>query len=117
MTISCHVEANPKAEVVWIKHKRHLLKSDERIKTFKERESHYLSLKNVTKDDFGEYICEASNKIGISRASIVVVGNDYLIILPYKVMVTNYCILLGSPEAPRISFVVRSNFVRKYNVS
>ena len=69
------MEANPEAEVVWIKHKRHLLRSDERINTFKKKEYHYLSVKNVTKDDFGEYICEASNTIGITRESIVVVGN------------------------------------------
>ena len=82
-TISCHVEANPKAEVIWIRNNRQIIRKESRIHTWEEKGSHYLSLKNVTKHDFGEYICDASNNNGIQRKNIIVVGKNSILCKKY----------------------------------
>jgi len=94
--ISCHVDGNPKAEVAWIRNNRHIIKNQQRLSTAERNGSYYLSVKNVTKQDFGEYICEAINKNGIRRKNIVVVG---------------------SPKAPVITDIAPSMFERRHKVS
>ena len=75
--------------MVWIKNGRHEVKEDHKIKFDLEQGKFFVSIINVTEDDFGEYGCEASNSYGTSSASIMVVGGFFPFIELYSLL-TSY---------------------------
>ena len=77
--LSCSVSAWPRAEVVWSRHHRTIRHTDRaaRITTRTRGDTHYLFVYNVTDTDFGEYVCSASNRLGVDRQNIVVVGESF----------------------------------------
>ena len=75
LQLECHVSAMPVAQVIWLRHNRPLgrktaFTSDGSPPDVK----HGLKLDNLTKRDFGEYTCEATNALGTDTAHIMVVG-------------------------------------------
>ena len=81
ISLCCHVSGNPVAVVTWIKNNRQSAGDNERITTVNNKtQQHCLRIKNITEEYFGDYICEASNKVGTRRKNIVVVGNIIKII-------------------------------------
>ena len=102
--LSCSVFAWPRAEVTWSRHHR-TIRDSARLTTRLKGDTHYLFVYNVTDTDFGEYVCSASNRLGVERQNIVVVGERVVLSVP----VTMIRSCLGSPAAPTVSQVVRLN--------
>ena len=73
--LSCSVSAWPRAEVVWSRQHR-TIRDSARLTTRLRGDTHYLFVYNVTDTDFGEYVCTASNRLGVERQNIVVVGKS-----------------------------------------
>ena len=73
--LSCSVSAWPRAAVVWSRQHR-TIRDSARLTTRLRGDTHYLFVYNVTDTDFGEYVCTASNRLGVERQNIVVVGES-----------------------------------------
>ena len=71
--LSCEVLAWPRASLLWTRQNR-VVRDSPRLATRVRGDSHYLFVYNVTETDFGEYVCQARNRLGVSAQSIVVVG-------------------------------------------
>ena len=79
ISLCCNVSGNPVAVVSWIRNNRHLAGDDNRITIVNNKtQQHCLRKTNISEECFGEYICEASNKVGARRSNIVVVGNYHI---------------------------------------
>ena len=73
--LSCSVSAWPRAEVVWSRHHR-IIRDSGRLTTRTRGDTSYLFVYNVTDTDFGQYVCSATNRLGVERQNIVVVGES-----------------------------------------
>ena len=74
--LSCTVSAWPRASLVWSKQHRQVRDSP-RLTTRLRGDTHYLFVYNVTDADFGEYTCQARNRLGVTQQSILVVGERH----------------------------------------
>ena len=69
------MSAWPRAEVVWSRHHR-TIRDSGRLTTRTRGDTSYLFVYNVTDTDFGQYVCSATNRLGVERQNIVVVGES-----------------------------------------
>ena len=81
ISLCCNVSGNPVAVVSWMRNNRHIAGDENRITITivnNKTQQHCVRIRNITEEKFGEYICEASNKVGARRSNIVVVGNYHI---------------------------------------
>ena len=71
----CVVYSEPEADVLWYKDTM-LLDSNGQRYMQRKGNRYALLVQEVTKKDFGNYSCSASNMLGKSRAYLRVVGNN-----------------------------------------
>ena len=76
--LECSVTSYPRARVTWVKNGVTIEHSYKyRLELFHmeyDTVSLSLQLKYVNKDDFGDYTCEARNRMGIDKATMVLYG-------------------------------------------
>jgi len=72
--IVCTVHSSPRAEVTWTKDGEILPKDTTNFLVSQRGNQHILKLKQISKEMFGMYSCEAKNELGSDRTSIEVSG-------------------------------------------
>uniref|UniRef100_A0A3B3QBY4 Ig-like domain-containing protein n=1 Tax=Paramormyrops kingsleyae TaxID=1676925 RepID=A0A3B3QBY4_9TELE len=79
----------PSPNVKWFRNKTQLV-ADERIKIKRDGDNITLEIKNVTKADQGEYICEAINYVGEAKSvALVMVASQEAKFMPAPPTVTH----------------------------
>ena len=104
--LACHVSAEPRADVAWVRHNRHVSRTLPRVKLARRDDTWFMFLNNVTSEDFGEYVCQANNTIGAAKVNVIVVGNIFHFFNQYF-SYTTLLPLQGSPEPPQILHIRR----------
>ncbi|XP_068185174.1 muscle M-line assembly protein unc-89-like [Antennarius striatus] len=89
LTFCAEVFGVPSPEVRWFCNKKQLV-ADNRVIIERDGDSILLTIHNVTKDDQGEYICEAVNYVGEARSvALVVVVSQEMRFMPGPPAVTH----------------------------
>ncbi|XP_023328691.1 protein amalgam [Eurytemora carolleeae] len=70
-SLACSVDANPPAKVTWYKDGKYL--KTENLKEGSEQQ-HFFSVTSLKESDYGNYTCEARNKIGLASQSLELKG-------------------------------------------
>ena len=75
LQLSCRVDARPIASVIWLRHNRPVTALPG-LATTTSDQTHTLHISSVSGADFGEFICQATNRVATASSNIVVVGRN-----------------------------------------
>lgn len=78
-SLTCRVVANPEARVEWFFEGEPLKSFGSRVVQKIKGQDHLLLFDSVSSSDFGNYTCMATNRLGISKDSILLSGKSRLI--------------------------------------
>lgn len=95
--LTCVISASPMAEVFWRKGKKKMVTEYGKYRSDVYRDSPHartlnLQIRNLQKEDFGNYTCEASNQLGGDSEIMVLYGNDICILIKEKTVQSVVCI-------------------------
>lgn len=86
-TLSCHVKANPSAEVTWRKNDSALLLEKARYQLLQTTELLQLKIQGAQKSDAGTYTCVARSALGEAEKSFLLVVEDKRVPFPTEAVI------------------------------
>ena len=76
--LSCSVLAQPEPEIRWFKNSHQAVTAEPGVRFFQSNASHSsLVIHRMTEVNFGDYVCQATNSLGIGKTHITISGNIY----------------------------------------
>ena len=75
--LNCRVQAQPEAELKWFKNSNQAVIADPGVRFFQSNKTHHsLIINRMTEVNFGDYVCQATNSLGVGKTHISISGEN-----------------------------------------
>ncbi|XP_074869957.1 transmembrane and immunoglobulin domain-containing protein 1 [Carettochelys insculpta] len=94
VTLTCKVNSNPQARVVWYKENSSLTLVKARYQIYQTSEIIQLTIKKVQKSDNGTYTCEATSALGMDMKTFHLIVEDKKPVFPLEAVIAAIVVVL-----------------------